>query len=617
MYKTILLLLSLIFASQAIATTFPDVKTKDLVVTNTTTLNSSWSGFLRAVSGVVSPQALISLTADVSGVLPIANGGTNSSAALVNGRAMHSSGGAIVESLVTIDGSGNVGGINNLNVSGTTTLAAALSGPVKATAGVISTSAIDLSTAEVTGTLPIARGGTNSNTALVNGRLMKSTGGAIVESGVVIDASDNVAGVNNLGVLGDFTLSSATANRAAYFDASKILKSSVTTDTELGYLSGVTSLIQTQLDGKQSLLVNSAGLAAALNDETGTPGFAVFSISPTFTGDPQTPTATFGDNDGTIASTGFVQAAISALPTGGDVSGPASSVDSQIALFDGTTGKVIKVATGSGWIKTTSGVPSFNASVPGAEVSNTPAGNIAATTAQAAIDELDSEKGGLATSNTWTNTNDYTGRFQVTTTTNSSRPCPSMSTTERDALVGATNGDCINNTTTNSHQRYNGTAWENIGGGVTSGQVNGTWVYFSVATNNGQNCVATTATRIEWEDVFSDSHSAYNSATGEFDPPDGVAQCCFSSCIATEDSSDTAGESYILYLAKAGTVYRRLARNELSDDNSGGAATTCGSACVPVSNGDIFTVLGDGPQTSACTASQANNHWGAICFKPL
>lgn len=40
-------------------------------------------------------------------------------------------------------------------------------------------------------------------------------------------------------------------------------------------------------------------------------------------------------------------------------------------------------------------------------VSNTPAGNIAATTVQAAVNELDTEKGGLTTANAWSGTNNY------------------------------------------------------------------------------------------------------------------------------------------------------------------------------------------------------------------
>lgn len=47
----------------------------------------------------------------------------------------------------------------------------------------------------------------------------------------------------------------------------------------------------------------------------------------------------------------------------GDVTGPASSVDSEIALFSGTGGKTIKRATGSGFAKLVSGVLSLVASI--------------------------------------------------------------------------------------------------------------------------------------------------------------------------------------------------------------------------------------------------------------
>src|SRR3990167_8620248 len=40
----------------------------------------------------------------------------------------------------------------------------------------------------------------------------------------------------------------------------------------------------------------------------------------------------------------------------GDVVGPASSVNNEIVLFDSTTGKLIKRATGSGLLRATSGV---------------------------------------------------------------------------------------------------------------------------------------------------------------------------------------------------------------------------------------------------------------------
>jgi hypothetical protein len=65
------------------------------------------------------------------------------------------------------------------------------------------------------------------------------------------------------------------------------------TDTEIGYLDGVTSAIQTQLDAKAPL------------------------ASPTLTGTPLAPTATSGTNTTQIATTAFVTTAVSGVSGGG------------------------------------------------------------------------------------------------------------------------------------------------------------------------------------------------------------------------------------------------------------------------------------------------------------
>ena len=62
-------------------------------------------------------------------------------------------------------------------------------------------------------------------------------------------------GANNT-FYGDVKLDYTTATTVPYIDASKNLISSAVTPTELGYLSGVTSAIQTQLNGKQNTLTN-------------------------------------------------------------------------------------------------------------------------------------------------------------------------------------------------------------------------------------------------------------------------------------------------------------------------------------------------------------------------
>jgi hypothetical protein len=122
--------------------------------------------------------------------------------------------------------------------------------------GLLATAMIpDLDTAKLTaGTLPIARGGTNSTTALNNNRVMASSGGAIVEAAAI------------------------TASRALVSDVNGIPTHSAVTSTELGYLSGVTSAVQTQIDGKAAsagwtnysvIGVNGTGNLSAIAGATG------------------------------------------------------------------------------------------------------------------------------------------------------------------------------------------------------------------------------------------------------------------------------------------------------------------------------------------------------------
>jgi hypothetical protein len=76
-------------------------------------------------------------------------------------------------------------------------------------------------------------------------------------------------------------IDNADIKSGAAIDASKLADGSVS-NAEFQYLDGVTSAIQTQLNGKQGNLVNSAGLASALSDETGS-GLVVFNNSPNIT----------------------------------------------------------------------------------------------------------------------------------------------------------------------------------------------------------------------------------------------------------------------------------------------------------------------------------------------
>lgn len=87
-------------------------------------------------------------------------------------------------------------------------------------------------TATLTTPLTIASGGTNSSTTLNSNRFIISSSGKIVEASAV------------------------AASKALVSDANGLPTASTTTTTELGYVSGVTSAIQTQINSK---LTASAG----------------------------------------------------------------------------------------------------------------------------------------------------------------------------------------------------------------------------------------------------------------------------------------------------------------------------------------------------------------------
>lgn len=93
---------------------------------------------------------------------------------------------------------------------------------------------------------PIAKGGTNSTAALSNNRVMKSSGGAIVEATAI------------------------TANRAITSDSNGIPVHATTTDTEIGYVNGVTSAIQTQINTKaaDTAVVHNTGTESVAGAKT-------------------------------------------------------------------------------------------------------------------------------------------------------------------------------------------------------------------------------------------------------------------------------------------------------------------------------------------------------------
>jgi hypothetical protein len=92
-----------------------------------------------------------------------------------------------------------------------------------------------------------------------------------------------------------------------------------------------------------------------------------------------------------IGGAGSLQIAATGALAPGDVIGPASAVDSQIALFSGTSGKVIQAATTTGILKASSGV--IAAAVAGTDYGNVSSSDTVST--DNAIARFDSTTGRL------------------------------------------------------------------------------------------------------------------------------------------------------------------------------------------------------------------------------
>jgi hypothetical protein len=118
--------------------------------------------------------------------------------------------------------------------------------------------------------------------------------GATKISGTAVTLSDT-GSVTSTMIL-DGTILNADINASAAIEWTKIAPSSTVSATELGYLDGVTSAIQTQIDSK---------LASSTASSTYAP-----LASPALTGVPTAPTATVGTNTTQVATTAFVKAAV-------------------------------------------------------------------------------------------------------------------------------------------------------------------------------------------------------------------------------------------------------------------------------------------------------------------
>jgi len=115
-----------------------------------------------------------------------------------------------------------------------------------------------LDTTLTDGTIYLGNGSNVATEVTLSGDItMTNAGVTSISAGVVVDADVNASAAITLS-----KLAATTANRALVSDASGFIVASAVTDTEIGYLDGVTSALQTQLDAKAGTALDNLSIAS-------------------------------------------------------------------------------------------------------------------------------------------------------------------------------------------------------------------------------------------------------------------------------------------------------------------------------------------------------------------
>jgi hypothetical protein len=245
--------------------------TGSLVFATSPTISSPTITGTGAIAGTFTGN----LTGNVTGSSGSTTGNAATATALATGRTISLTG-DVTGTTGSFDGTGNA------------TMTAAIGAGVIVNADINSAAAIDKT--KISGTaVTVADSGTVTSTMIADGTIVNAD---INTSAQIAYSKTNLTN----------SIVDADINASAAIAWTKIAPSSTVSTTELGYLDGVTSAVQTQLDAKLST-ATAASTYAPL-------------ASPALTGTPTAPTATAGTNTTQVATTAYVGTAISNLVAG-------------------------------------------------------------------------------------------------------------------------------------------------------------------------------------------------------------------------------------------------------------------------------------------------------------
>lgn len=225
-----------------------------------------------------------------------------------------------------------------------------------------------------------------------------NTGLTSISSGVIVNADVNASAAIDVS-----KLAAMTASKAVQSDASGFLTASAVTTTELGYVAGVTSALQTQLNAKQSTTLTSAHILVGNVSNLAADVALTGDIAIDNTGLSAISAGVIVDAD-INASAAIVDTKLATISTAGKVSNSATTAtsantNSAIVARDGSgnfsAGTVSAALTG-----TASGNTTYSANQFGVVLSGS--GNVMTVLAPAASITKVLTSGGTGANPTWT-----------------------------------------------------------------------------------------------------------------------------------------------------------------------------------------------------------------------
>ena len=264
-------------------------------------------------SGMIADGAIVNADINASAAIVDTKLATISTASKVSNSATTATSANTASAIVARDASGNftagtITGNLTGNVTGNVTgnlTGTASAATLAATATALATGRTISLTGDVTGTSASFDGtGNASITAAIGANTIVDAdinASAAIDktkiSGTAVTVADT--GTVTSTMIADGTIVNADINASAAIDWTKLGVSSTVSSTEIGYVDGVTSAIQTQIDSKLAT-TTAASTYAPL-------------ASPTLTGVPLAPTAAANTNTTQIATTAYVQTELTDL----------------------------------------------------------------------------------------------------------------------------------------------------------------------------------------------------------------------------------------------------------------------------------------------------------------